>query len=100
MWSSYICGQLGVKLEERWCGALIYVDGIVLVADSRMELQTMLEMVQALYVMRWRMKFNSRKSKAMVVGKRKSGGSCKIGEDIMEEVEEFKYLWVWFDRKL
>ena len=54
--------QLGVKLEEHWCGALIYADDIVLVADSGMELQTMLEVVQA-YVMRWRMKFNSRKSK-------------------------------------
>ena len=69
-------------------GPYIYVDGIVLVADSRMELQTMLEMVQALYVMRWRMKFNSKKNKIMVVGKRESGGSWKISEEIMEEVEE------------
>ena len=53
--------QLGVKLEDLWCGALMYVDDIVLVADSGMELQTMLEVVQA-YVMRWRMNFNSRKS--------------------------------------
>ena len=26
--------------------------------------------------------------------------SWKIGEEIMEEVEEFKYLSVWFNRKL
>ena len=39
--------RLGVKLEEDWCGALMYVDDIVLVADSGVELQTMLEMVQA-----------------------------------------------------
>ena len=26
VWGSYVCGQLGVKLEERWCGALMYVD--------------------------------------------------------------------------
>ena len=26
--------QLGVLLEDHWCGALMYVDGIVLVADS------------------------------------------------------------------
>ena len=60
----------------------------------------MLEIVQALYVMRWRVKFNSRKNKVMVVGKRESGGSWKIGVEIMEEVEEFKFLGVWFDRKL
>ena len=52
----------------------MYVDDIVLVPDSRMELQTMLEVVQA-HVMRWRVVFNSRKSKIMVVGKRKGGTS-------------------------
>ena len=56
--------QLGV--EDHWCGAIVYVDDIVLVADLGVELQTMLEVVQA-YVMRWRMKFNSRKSMIMVV---------------------------------
>ena len=55
----------------------------------------MLEVVQA-YVMRWRMKFN-RKSKIMVVRKREGGMSWKIGKEIMEEVEEFKNLGVWFD---
>ena len=38
------------------------------------------------------MNFNSRKSKIMVVGKREGGKSRKIGEEIMEEVEVFKYL--------
>ena len=65
----------------------------MLVVDSGMELQTLLEVVQA-YVMRWRVEFNSRKSKIMVVGKREGGTSCKIAEEIMKEVEEFKYLCV------
>ena len=55
----------------------------MLVVDSGMELQTMLEVVQA-YVMKWRMNFNSRNSKIMVVGKRGGGTSRKIGEEIME----------------
>ena len=58
----------------------------------------MLKVVQT-YAMWWRMKFNSRKSTIMVVGKREGGMSWKIGEEIMEEVEEFKSLGVWFDRK-
>ena len=37
--------QLGVKLEDHLGGALLYADDIVLVADSEMELQTMLEVV-------------------------------------------------------
>ena len=36
----------------------------------------------------------------MVVGKRQGGMSWKIGEEIMEEVEEFMYLGVWFGKKL
>ena len=36
----------------------------------------------------------------MLVGKRKGGTSWKIGEKIMEEVEEFKDFGVWFNRKL
>ena len=62
----------------------MYADDIVLVADSGMELQTMLEVVQV-YVMRWRMKFYSRKNKIMVVGKRASGTSWNIDEEIMEK---------------
>ena len=90
--------QLGVKLENCWCRALVYADNIELVADSGMELLTMLEVVA--YVMRCRMKFNSRKGKIMVVGKKEYGTSWKTGEEIMEEVEEFKHLGMWFDRKL
>ena len=36
----------------------------------------------------------------MAVRKKKGGTSWKIGEEVMEEVEEFKYLGVWFDSKL
>ena len=90
--------QLGVNLEGCWCGTLMYGDD-VLVADSGAELQAMLDVVVA-YVSRWKMKFNSRKSKVMVVGKREAGVSGKIGEEIVEEIEEFKYLRVWVDRKL
>ena len=63
-----------------------------------MELQTKLKVVQV-YALGWRMKFNSRKSTIMIVGKREGGMSWIIGEEIME-VEEFKYLGLWFDRKL
>ena len=56
-------------------------------ADSVIELPTMLEVVQ-LYMMRWRMKLNSRKCKIMIVGKWKDRMSWKNGDEIMEEVEE------------
>ena len=51
-------------------GPLMYADDIVLVADTGMELQTMLEVLQA-YLMKWRLKFNNRKSKIMEVWREK-----------------------------
>ena len=42
------------------------------------------------------MKFNSRKSKIMVVGKRDGGTSWKIVKEIIEEIGEFEYLGVRF----
>ena len=58
----------------------------------------MLEMVQA-YAMRWRVKFNS-KMIMIMIGKREGEKSWKIDEETMEELEEFKHLGVWFDKKL
>ena len=64
--------QIGVKLEGCWCEALMFADDVVLVVELGAELQAMLDVVEA-YVSRWRMKFNSRKSKVMVVEKREVG---------------------------
>ena len=55
--------QLVVKLEDCWCRTLLYADNIVLVADSRMELQTWFKRIDEMED-----KFNSRKSKILVVG--------------------------------
>ena len=68
---------------------LTFADDVVLVADSGAELQAMLDVVER-HMSRWKMKYNCRKSKVMVVGKRDAGVSWKIGEDIVEEVEDFK----------
>ena len=35
-----------------------------------------------------------------VLQQKEQGVRWKIGEEIVEEVEEFKYLGVWVDRKL
>ena len=56
--------RMGVKIDGKWCGAL--VDDIVLLTDTGMELHNMLDVVQT-YVVKWRMKFNGKKSKVMVI---------------------------------
>ena len=51
----------------------------------------MLEVVQV-FVMRWRIKFNSRKNKIMVVGKREGEKSWKIGEEIMRRQKNCTWM--------
>ena len=58
--------RLGIEVEGTWCGGLLYADDIVLLARDQVELQVMLD-VGGKYAMKWRFRFNSKKSKAMVV---------------------------------
>ena len=68
--------QLGVKLEDLCVGLLYMWMALYWWQTQWMELQTMLEVVQA-YAMRWRMKFNS-KMIMVIVGKREGGKIWKI----------------------
>ena len=107
LYSIYIMGMveeleresLGVKVSGVWCGALLYADDIVLIAETGEELQKMLDMVGR-YAEVWKFRFNARKSKVMVVGKKNGGEKWRIGDEEMEEVDSFKYLGVWFDQRM
>ena len=46
----------------------------------------MLDMVGK-YMMKWRFRFNSKKSKTMTVGEKGSGGEWKINKERMENVK-------------
>ena len=59
-----------------------------MVENSGAELQATLDVVEV-YVSRWKVEFNSGTSKVKVVCKREAGMSCKIGEEIVEEVQGF-----------
>ena len=69
----------------------------MLLVRDQVELQVMLDVVGK-YTMKWRFRFNSKKSMTMMVGGKGSGGELKINEERMENVEVFKYHEVWFDR--
>ena len=60
------------------------------------ELQEMLDMVGR-YTQQFR--FKAWKSKTIVVG-RSGGESWSISREVMEEVEAFKYLGIWLNRKM
>ena len=88
--------RLGIEVEGTWCGGFLYAADIVLLVRYQVELQVMLDVVGN-YAMKWRFRFNSKKSKTMMVGGKGSGREWKINEERMENVEVFKYLGVWFD---
>ncbi len=75
LYSIYVMGmleelereELGVKMDGMWCGALLYADDIVLLAEMAAELQKMLDAIGR-YAERWRFDFNALKSKTMVIG--------------------------------
>ena len=76
--------QLGVELEGCWCGARMLM---MFWWQTRGQSCRLLLNVGEAYVSRWMMKFNSGKSKVMVVEKREAGMSWKIGKKILEELE-------------
>ena len=66
----------------------------VLLADTGVELQDMLDVVQD-YVVKWMMKFNGKKSKVIFVGMGGKGFKWNIDGEKLEVVEAFWYLEVW-----
>ena len=67
LYSIYVMGMVeeiedkgvGVEVDGVWCGALLCADDIVLMAESRDELQEMLDVVGG-YARKWKFKFNAR----------------------------------------
>ena len=81
--------RLRIEVEGTWFGGSLYADDIVSLARDQVELQVMLDVVGK-YAMKWRLKFNSKKSKIKMVGGNGSGGEWKINEERMENVEVLK----------
>ena len=69
----------------------------MLLAREQVEFQVKLD-VAGKYTMKWKFRFNSKKSKTIMVGGKGSGREGKINEERIEKVEVFKCLGVWFDR--
>jgi hypothetical protein len=80
---------------------LLYADGIVLMAKSEGDLQTMLNQLHD-WCKRWRVLINASKSKCMHFRKgrtQRSDFSFKLGNDILETVDRSRCLGVIFHEK-
>ena len=61
--------NLGVNLASEIINCLLFADNIVLMGKSEQELQTLLN-ITARFASKWNLKFNSKKSKVMVIDKK------------------------------
>jgi len=53
------------------------------------------------YGVRWRFQYNPGKCKVMIYGREKrEEEKFVVGDEEIECVEKYKYLGVWFDRRL
>ena len=92
---------LGIKVGEEKLSMLLYADDIVLVAHNEQEMQTLLDKLHD-WCKRWRVLIDTDKSKVMHfrIGRRKrSEFQFKIGNNILELTEKYKYLGTIFTEK-
>ena len=93
--------DLGIVVGDKKVSILMFADDIVLVTDSEDSLQTLLNTLHE-WCRRWRVLINTKKSKCIHFrGDRakRSERVFKIGDNILETVDQYKYLGVIFHEK-
>lgn len=77
---------------------LLYADDTALMADSAKEMQNCLNAF-ASYCQEWKLSINTEKTKILIFGARKrSDIQFKLNDDIIEIVNKYKYLGVYFSQ--
>ena len=78
----------------------MFADDIVLIGKSEEELQLMLNVADE-FARKWNLRFNHNKSKIMVIGKKlDKSKKWALGNSLLDETNEYKYLGVYFSRTL
>ena len=91
---------MGIELVSEMINCLLFADDIVLIGKTEVELQSLLT-IAGIFASMWNMKFNTSNSKVMVIGKRlDKGNEWKMGNSILIETNDYKYLGVYFSRSL
>ncbi|TWW73385.1 R2 Retrovirus-related Pol polyprotein from type I retrotransposable element [Takifugu flavidus] len=88
-------GVEGVRFGDLRIGSLLFADDVVLLASSARDLQRSLDRFAAACEAAG-MKISTSKSEAMVLNRKKVECLLRVKEEILPQVEEFKYLGVLF----
>ena len=92
-------GNGGIAVWDTHINGLYYADDIVLFAKSENELQNMLD-VAVKFGDNWGLKFNNKKSQVMVIGKKVSDKMWRLGDQLIKETKEYKYLGVMINNQM
>ena len=93
--------DLGIDIGGEKLSILLYADDICLMTESEEKLQAMLDMLH-IWCKNWQVLINTDKSKCMHFRKNRASQTnhlFKIGDNIMETVDRYKYLGVIFTTK-
>lgn len=80
----------GVKVGDRRLGCLAYADDIVLMAESKEDMEELLQ-VASIYGREWNVRYSARKCKVMEFNSQKEG-QWILGNSILEVVDRYTYL--------
>ncbi|TWW54336.1 hypothetical protein D4764_06G0008300 [Takifugu flavidus] len=91
----YMVSDPLIRAVRSLIGSLLFADDVVLLASSAHDLQLSLDRFAAACEAAG-MKISTSKSEAMVLNRKKVECLLRVKEEILPQVEEFKYLWVLF----
>jgi hypothetical protein len=78
---------------------LLYADDTVIFSDNPTDLQTALDLFNQ-YCKTWKLNINTSKTKILTIskGRNQNNNRFKIGNEVLEEIHEYKYLGIFFTR--
>ena len=90
-----------LKLGDLVVSVLAYADDILILSESEEGLQKQIDKLHS-WCKKWRLTVNPSKTKVMVfeAGKEQTIASIKLGDEILECVEIYKYLGIIMDKQL
>jgi len=91
--------RVGVSIRRRKLNNFCFADDAVLVAESRRDLQVLLNAAEK-YANSWKLSFNVSKCKVMVFNRKAASPALLLDGKGLEEVKQYKYLGVWFDGRV
>ena len=93
--------QSEVRLSTGNVGVLLFADDIVVMSELEEGLQHSMQVMSGV-LSKWELKVNWRKTKVMRVARKSEDCEVKIGEEVVDQVDEMKYLGVMIssDRRM